>query len=142
MKNVFIDTNILIDVFANRIPYIDDSLKIYNFGIQKKIALYTSSNTISTIHYILKKSISEEKTRIAIDHILTHISIIAVDINILKKSIKSKHKDFEDAIQIVSAQSINDMDCIVTRDLKDYKNSEINVFTPDEFIIKTSRDLY
>jgi len=135
MKNIFIDTNILVDVFANRIPFIDSSLKIYNFGIQKKIALYTSSNTISTIHYILKKSISEEKTRIAIEHILTHISIIPVDINILKKSLKSNHKDFEDAIQIVSAQSINNMDCIITRGKKDYKLAEISVLTPDEFLM-------
>jgi len=136
MKNIFIDINVLVDVFANRIPFIDSSLKIYNIGIQKKIALFTSSNTISTIHYILKKSISEEKTWIAINHILTHISIIPVDINILKKSLKSNHKDFEDAIQIVSAQSINDMNCIVTRDLKDYKFAEINVMTPDDFLNK------
>jgi predicted nucleic acid-binding protein len=135
MINIFVDTNILVDVFANRIPFIDNSLKIYNFGIQKKITLYTSSNTISTIHYILKKSISEEKTRIAIEHILTHISIIPVDINILKKSLKSHHKDFEYAIQIVSAQSINTMDCIITRDKKDYKLAEINVLTPDEFLM-------
>lgn len=136
MKNVFIDTNIFVDVFANRIPFIDSSLKIYNYGTQKKINLYTSSNTISTIHYILRKSISEEKTRIALDHILTHIFIIPVDSNILKKSLKSNHKDFEDAIQIISAQSIKDMFCIVTRDIKDYKNAEINVFTPDEFLNK------
>lgn len=136
MKNIFIDTNILVDIFANRTPFIKNSLKIYNFGIQKKIALYTSSNTISTIHYILKKSISEEKTRIAIEHILTHITIIPVDITILRKSLKSNHKDFEDAVQIISAQSIIDMNCIVTRDLKDYKHAEIDVMTPDDFLNK------
>ena len=54
----------------------------------------------------------------------------------MRKSLKSSHKDFEDAIQITSAQSIHNMDCIVTRDLKDFKNSEIKVFTPDEFLTK------
>jgi hypothetical protein len=49
--------------------------------------------------------------------------------------LKSHHKDFEDAIQIVSAQSINTMDCIITRDKKDYKLAEINVLTPDEFLM-------
>ena len=52
----------------------------------------------------------------------------------IKKSLKSNHKDFEDAIQIITAQSINTMDCIITRDLKDFKFSEISVFTPDEFL--------
>lgn len=134
MKNVFIDTNILVDVFANRIPFVDKSLKIYNMGIKSKIKLFTSSNTITTLHYILTKTISEDKTRMALEHVTEYVTIIPVDINIIKKSLKSNHKDFEDAIQIVSAQSLNYMDCIVTRDLKDYKNSEINVFTPDDFL--------
>ena len=134
MKNVFIDINILVDVYANRFPFVDNSLKIYNLGIKRSIRLYTSSNTITTLHYILKKSISEEKTRTAIEHLTEHIVIIPVDINIIKKSLKSNHKDFEDAIQIVSAQSINNMDCIVTRDLKDYKFAEITVLTPDDFL--------
>ncbi len=56
------------------------------------------------------------------------------EMNIIKKSLKSSYKDFEDAIQIISAQSIHDMDCIVTRDLKDYKNAELKVLTPDEFL--------
>ena len=134
MKNVFIDINILVDVYANRFPFVENSLKIYNLGIKRSIRLYTSSNTITTLHYILKKSISEEKTRTAIEHLTEHIVIIPVDINIIKKSLKSNHKDFEDAIQIVSAQSINNMDCIVTRDLKDYKFAEITVLTPDDFL--------
>ncbi|WP_291113867.1 type II toxin-antitoxin system VapC family toxin [Flavobacterium sp. UBA6135] len=137
MKNVFIDINILVDVYANRFPFVDNSLKIYNLGIKRSIRLYTSSNTITTLHYILKKSISEEKTRTAIEHLTEHIVIIPVDINIIKKSLKSNHKDFEDAIQIVSAQSINNMDCIVTRDLKDYKFAEITVLTPDDFLSTT-----
>ena len=134
MKHVFIDINILVDVYANRFPFVENSLKIYNLGIKRSIRLYTSSNTITTLHYILKKSISEEKTRTAIEHLTEHIVIIPVDINIIKKSLKSNHKDFEDAIQIVSAQSINNMDCIVTRDLKDYKFAEITVLTPDDFL--------
>lgn len=134
MKNVYIDINILVDVFANRIPFLDNSLKIYNLGVKRTIRLHTSSNTITTLHYILKKTTSEEKTRIAIEHLIEHLVIIPVDLNIIKKSLKSKHKDFEDAIQIVSAQSLHNMDCIVTRGLKDYKFAEIKVLTPDDFL--------
>lgn len=134
MKNIFIDINILMDIFANRQPFVENSLAIYILGTDKKINLFTSSNTITTLHYLLKKIISEEKTRIALEHLIEHVSIIPVDINIIKKSLKSNHKDFEDAIQIVSAQSIHNMDFIVTRDLKDYKNAELTVLTPDEFL--------
>lgn len=136
MKNVFIDTNILMDIFSNREPFVKMSLKIYILGSQKQIQLYTSSNTITTLHYLLKKYIDEEKIRMALEQVLENIQIIPVDANIIRKSLKSNHKDFEDAIQIISAQSIHSMDCIITRDLKDYKNSEIKVFTPDEFLSK------
>ncbi|MFY8112070.1 MAG: type II toxin-antitoxin system VapC family toxin [Flavobacterium sp.] len=134
MRNIFIDINILVDIFANREPFVHKSLSIYNLAIKRKIKLYSSSNTITTLHYILKKSISEEKTRLALEHVIEHVLIIPVDINIIKKSLKSNNKDFEDAIQITSAQSINTIECIVTRDLKDYKNAEINVLSPDEFL--------
>ena len=134
MKNVFIDINILMDIYAERKLFIKSSLAVYVLGIDKKINLFTTSNTITTLHYLLKKILSEEKIRLTLEHIIEHVSIIPIDINIIKKSLKSSHKDFEDAIQIISAQSIKDMDCIVTRDLKDYKNAEINVFTPDDFL--------
>jgi len=134
MKNIFLDTNILMDILANRHPFYKSSSEIYKLGLGKKVVFFTSSNTISNLHYLLKKFATEENIRQSLDEICNVVRIIAVDINIIKKSLKSNHKDFEDAIQIVSAQSINNMDCIITRDLKDYKNTEIKVFTPDEFI--------
>ena len=59
------------------------------------------------------------------------ISIISVDEEILKKSLKSHHKDFEDAIQIFCAHKIENLDAIVTRNLKDFSTSEIQVFAPE-----------
>ena len=134
MKNIFLDTNILMDILANRQPFYKSSSEIYKLGLRKKVVLYTSSNTISTLHYLLKKLTTEENIRQSLDEVTTVLSIIPVDINIIKKSLKSNHKDFEEAIQIVSAQSVNNMDCIVTRDLKDYKFAEISVLTPDDFL--------
>ena len=134
MKHVFLDTNILMDILANRQPFYMSSSEIYKLGLRKQIFFYTSSNTISTLHYLLKKFIDEDSIRKSLNEITEVISIIPVDINIIKKSLKSIHKDFEDAIQIASAQSINEMYCIVTRNLKDFKNSEIKVLTPDEFL--------
>lgn len=57
---------------------------------------------------------------------------MAIDNTIIKKSLLSKHKDFEDAIQIVAAGSVTAIDFIVTRNLKDFKDAEIKVLPPDE----------
>ena len=79
-------------------------------------------------------NLSEEKIRIYLEEIVDNVFIIPIDNTMISISIKSSHKDFEDAIQITAAQSINSMNCIVTRDLKDYKNAEILVYTPDQFL--------
>ncbi len=134
MKNLFLDTNVLMDILANRIPFYESSSKVYKLGLNKKCNLFTSSNTINTLHYLLKKFIGEQDIRKALDEITDIVSVIPVNLDMIKKSLKSNHKDFEDAIQIYSAQSIKGMDCIVTRDLKDYKNAEIQVYTPDQFL--------
>ena len=134
MKNLFLDTNVLMDILANRIPFYESSSKVYKLGLNKKCNLFTSSNTINTLYYLLKKFIGEQDIRKALDEITDIVSVIPVNLDMIKKSLKSNHKDFEDAIQIYSAQSIKGMDCIVTRDLKDYKNAEIQVYTPDQFL--------
>ncbi len=64
------------------------------------------------------------------------MEICPVNRTILKSAFNSGLADFEDAIQIVAAQSIHTMNCIITRDIKDYKKAKISVFTPDEFLNK------
>ncbi len=133
-KHIFLDTNILVDIVANRFPFSKNAISIFDYCQRHKVKMYSSSHSIATMHYIAKKVVDEKELRSIIEDLLDIISIIAVTESILKKSLKSNHKDFEDAIQITTAQSIDNMDCIITRDLKDFKFSEINVFTPDEFL--------
>jgi predicted nucleic acid-binding protein len=135
-KHIFLDTNILVDLVANRKPFSENAISIFDYCQKSNIKMYSTSHSIATLHYIAKKMVDEKELRLIIEDLLDTISIIAVTESILKKSLKSNHKDFEDAIQIVSAQSFNDMNCIVTRDLKDYKYAEINVLTPDDFLSK------
>lgn len=135
-KHIFLDTNILVDIVANRFPFSKNAISIFDYCQRNKVRMYCTSHSIATMHYIAKKMVDEKELRSIIEDLLDTISIIAITESILKKSLKSSHKDFEDAIQIIAAQSINTMDCIITRDLKDYKFSEINVYTPDEFLNK------
>lgn len=133
-KHIFLDTNILIDIVANRLPFSKNAISIFDYCQRNEIRIYSSSHSLAAMHYIAKRVVDEKELRSIIEDLLDTISIIPVTESILKKSLKSSNKDFEDAIKIVSAQSINTMDCIVTRDLKDYKFSEIKVYNPDEFL--------
>jgi predicted nucleic acid-binding protein len=133
-KNIFLDTNILVDIVSNRMPFSKTAIAIFDYCQTFSIKMYATSHSIATMHYISKKVVDETELRSIIEDLLDIISIIPVTEYSLRKSLKSNHKDFEDAIQIISAQSIDDMDCIITRDLKDYKNAEVTVYTPDQFL--------
>jgi predicted nucleic acid-binding protein len=135
-KSIFLDTNILVDLVAKRNVFVDDAVAIFNYCQNNNIEMFTTSHSIATLHYIAKKLVDEKELRLIIEDLLDTVSIIGVNETTIRKSLKSNHKDFEDAIQIISAQSINNMNCIVTRNIKDYKYAEINVFTPNEFLNK------
>jgi hypothetical protein len=68
--------------------------------------------------------------------VLEYVRIIAIDQDIIKKGLKSRYKDFEDALQILCAYNIEKLDYIVTRNIKDFKDSEIPAFPPDELLTK------
>nr|WP_152541971.1 hypothetical protein [Pedobacter sp. V48] len=51
---------------------------------------------------------------------------------VIRQSLKTDFKDYEDAIQYHSALSIPDLDFIVTRNTKDFKKSKLAVLTPTE----------
>lgn len=136
MKKVFLDTNIIVDLIADRRPFSKYAIEIFNKAEEKKIEIFTSSHSIATTHYLLKKYLDEKPLREVLYKLLDYLTVVPVDIDVLKKGLRSKHKDFEDAIQILCASSIAKIDCIVTRNTKDFKDCEILVMTPDELCIK------
>jgi predicted nucleic acid-binding protein len=138
MKKLFIDTNIIIDLIANRNPFSKYAIEIFKKAEENKLKLFTSSHSIATTHYLLKKYVDEKTLREVICNLLDYFTVVPVDIDILKKGLRSKHKDFEDAIQILCASSVEKLDCIVTRNIKDFRDCELPVFTPDELCLINS----
>lgn len=134
MKNVFVDTNILIDLLADRTPFSKFAIAIFDLAERKQVRLFTSSHSYATTHYLLKKHVAETELRQLLFSLLDFITLIPVDASIIRKSLLSRHKDFEDAVQIFAAASIANMDFIVTRNLKDFKEAEIPALSPDEVL--------
>jgi predicted nucleic acid-binding protein len=136
MKKVFVDTNILIDLLADRSPFSKFAIEIFDLAERNEVKLFTSSHSFATTHYLLKKYIGEKDLRVLLHSLLDYIDLVSIDLPIIKKSLLSNHKDFEDAIQIFAANSIKDLDFIVTRNLKDFKDAGVNVLPPDELILR------
>ncbi len=134
MKRVFVDTNVIVDLVADRQPYSKFAIEIFKRAEAKKLRLFTSSHSVATTHYLLKKFLEEKSLRELLLSLMDYLTVIPVSEDILKKGLRSKISDFEDSIQIYCATTIDKIDCIVTRNVKDFKNSEIAIMTPDEFL--------
>ena len=136
MKKIFLDTNILVDLLADRKPFSKYAVEIFIASENKKIKLFTSSHSIATAYYLLKKHKDDNSLRKTLLGLFEYVTIIPVDTEVLLKGLRSKQKDFEDAIQIYCATNVDKIDCIVTRNVKDFKGCEILVLTPDELCSK------
>ena len=60
------------------------------------------------------------------------VDIFKVDSDIVKSALTSDFKDFEDGIQNYSAVNSN-IEIIVTRNPKDFSNSELKLYEPSEY---------
>ena len=88
MKKVFLDTNIIVDLIADRKPFSKYSIEIFKKAEEKKIKLFTSSHSIATTHYLLKKYLEEKILRDVLYNLLDYVTVIAVDTDVLKKGLR------------------------------------------------------
>ena len=134
MKSIFLDTNVLIDFFADRKPFSIEAARLFNYSFKKKINIYISAVSYNNIYYILRQSCSHKETIKMLTELTEWTDIIDVSKDIINKSLKSDFKDFEDAIQYNCAKSLNKIDFVVTRDTKDFKTSSLPILTTKEAV--------
>ena len=132
MKKVFLDTNIWIDYFQGRTPFVDDAEQIL---LQEDLCFFVSSLSLSTIHYILRRSLGNSESIKKISLIMDIAEILPTSKADVKDALNSSFSDFEDALQNYTALN-NDVDVIITRNPKDFRSSSLEVLEPKEFIDK------
>ena len=134
MADLFIDTDVIIDFLIDRKPHSREAAIIFTLIEQKKIKGYVSSLTLSNLYYVLRKVESHNKVITKLDSISRLLTILKVDQQTIKDAIASGFQDFEDSIQYNCALAYKKIDVLITRNTKDYKNSEIAVMTPAVYL--------
>ena len=134
MRNLFIDTNVVIDFLANRKPFSTSALKLFGLSYNNKIKLYISAVSYNNIYYILKQSNSHKDAINLLNELMGMTEVLDVSKAVIENALKSDFKYFEDAIQYYCAKSLDKIDLIITRDTKDFKKSDLPVLTSDEVI--------
>jgi len=61
MKNLFLDTNVIIDLIADRKPFSDTASLIFDLAENKHINLFISALSYSNIYYIIRKNCSHKE---------------------------------------------------------------------------------
>jgi len=139
MKDLFIDTDVIIDFLIDRKPFSREAAIIFTLIEQKKLKGHVSSLTFSNLYYVLRKFNTHKKVISNLDSLSKLIDILKVDDQIIRKAIGSLFLDFEDSIQYFSAFESKKAEVIITRNIKDYKNSDLPVMTPGDFLKATSK---
>lgn len=134
MRQIFIDTNVIIDFLADREPFSSDAAILFQLAKDKKIRIHISAISFNNTFYILRKVVPTKRALGLLSEIEEFVGIQETNRLIIKKALKSNFNDFEDAIQYFSAVEIGNIDLITTRDLKDFKKSEIPVLSPESTI--------
>lgn len=131
--NLFLDTNVLIDLIGKREPFYNDIAIIASLAENKKFNLAASSLSFVNTLYVISRNIEEKLVLEALKKFRIICDVSTIDEIVIDKSLISNFNDFEDAVQYFSALH-HKSDIILTRNKKDFKNSEISVMTPTEFL--------
>lgn len=134
MKSVLIDTDVLLDFYLDRKPFSDDSLQLLLKCEQKQFRAYITPVIVANTYYILRRHATHHYVVERLQILLNTITVLSMDQKQVLAALESKFTDFEDALQYFSAVNSNKIDAIITRNIKDFKKSELPVFTPNEFL--------
>jgi len=130
---VLIDTNIILDVLSNRKEFVDDSSKVFKLCEIKRIIGYVSALSIPNLVYILRKELNKDKVKNLVEKLMLIFDIVELKEEDIKQATELNFTDYEDAIQSCQASRLK-LDFIITRNIKDYKNSKVKAVNPSELL--------
>lgn len=133
MTRILLDTDINLDFVLARQPFFIEAKEIFLHLAQNKFEAYIAGITAINIYYFGRKKIGRNDTLKELEKLLRLVKICTVNSAILQKAINSAITDYEDAVQHECAVTEN-LDAIVTRNAKDYKNAVVTVYSPAEFL--------
>ncbi len=133
MEKVFVDTDIILDLLANRNPFYKHAAILFSEADKGNIELYVSSLSFSNLNYLLSKQYSSDQARKKLLKFKTLVTVLAVTDKIVELALSSDFKDFEDGLQYFTATE-SGIKKLLTRNLKDFKAAEIIVMTAEQFL--------
>jgi len=134
MKKIFVDTNIMIDLLSRREPFFEEAASLFSLADKKQIELSVSSLTIANTSYVLLRQMDSNKAKSILRKLRLIVKILQLDDKIIGLALNDETlSDFENGLQYFTALE-NGQELIITRNLKDFKNSKLPAMTAKQFI--------
>lgn len=134
MDRVLIDTDVILDVFLNREPFVNHSKQIFELCFRNEINGFITAVIVANTYYITQRREGHDTAIGSIKVLMKIMNILPIDERIIWDAIQSNFRDFEDALQNYAAIESNRITTILTRNVKDYKHSRLDVKTPKEYL--------
>ena len=133
MIRVLLDTNVVLDFLLDRAPFADAAAALWQANDDGQIEAYISVVTPVNVFYIARKLKGAATARQLVESLLSACRVCAPDRSALLSALALPVKDYEDAVQVVSAQA-EMLDALITRDPDDYEGVQLPVFSPADFL--------
>ena len=134
MKDVMIDTDVILDFLFDRVPFSENASEILSKCEDGEIKGFVTSVMLSNIYYLLRKTATHSKVIESLRLLMSFLHVATTEKTAVINALNSDFKDFEDALQNFSVQNDDKIKVIITRNIKDYKASSLSVMTPDSYL--------
>ena len=102
---VTLDINVFVDVFRDRQPYVVESLQVMEMVAEGKLTGVCPAHGLTTLYYLVRKHGSKRCAEAAMDRVLNHFQIGALDSEGWRDARRLPMDDFEDAVVAAVAKS-------------------------------------
>jgi predicted nucleic acid-binding protein len=129
-----IDTNVIVDALTSRKPWKESAEKIFLMAANQVMAAYITASSATDIYYLVRKYLhSTEQAKQVMGKLYSFMGILMVTGDECVDALASAVSDYEDAV-IERTAAKAEMDCIITRNVKDYQDGIVKALLPDDFI--------
>ena len=129
MKHLMIDTNVALDVLANRKPFAEEAAQLFQHAAKGRVKLYISSLSYTTLFYVLRKDNRPEVVLSSLRNLEGVCETVDVTSEVIQIALRIRSGDLEDAVQIQAAIHHKKVTAIVTRDAKGFRRSSLPAFS-------------
>ena len=126
MKHYLVDTNVVIDMLLDR-EDAEAACAVFDGAERGEYVLHICALSFTTMYYSLRKILTRERRISALSQLREVLKVAQVDAGVIDLALKSGWQDFEDAVQYFSAVADSQITAIITRNVKDFKNSTLEV---------------